>query len=178
MLNRPAGGLTPNLLHTLRVLQIYRETIADGEGLRYSIYFAGCKHACPGCHNPESWCGAAGEPLTEEYFSRIVAEINADLLLDGVTLSGGDPFYRPQALAVFLERLKRETGMNIWCYTGYYLEDLLARPELSAPLQWIDVLVDGPFILKLRDPSLPFRGSSNQRIIREPWRYLERVSAE
>ena len=128
-------------MEPLRILGISPETIADGYGLRYAIYFAGCAHRCPGCQ-------IAGNPL-----------------LDGVTLSGGDPLLRPDAMAAFLRRLKERTGADIWCYTGYTLEECLAHPLRRECLRWIDTLVDGPYVEALRDLSLPFRGSANQRII-------------
>jgi anaerobic ribonucleoside-triphosphate reductase activating protein len=150
----------------MNLLFTYPETIVDGDGIRFSIYLAGCNHHCPGCHNPESWDSAAGEPLTDERLSAIIAEINSNPLLDGITISGGDPFFRPEELTALLRRLKEETHQNIWCYTGYTLEALQASERLAAPLQYIDVLVDGPFVKSLYSPYLEFRGSSNQRILR------------
>ena len=85
--------------------------------------------------------------------------------LDGITLSGGDPFYNPDALLELLVMLKRGTQQNIWCYTGFTYEALLAHPTTRDCLRYIDTLVDGPFVQRLYDPSLPFRGSSNQRIL-------------
>lgn len=149
----------------LNIINVFPETIADGYGLRYAIYLAGCRHACPGCHNPESWSPQAGEPFTQEILSRIIDEINQDTLLDGITLSGGDPFYNPDALLELLVMLKRGTQQNIWCYTGFTYEALLAHPTTRDCLRYIDTLVDGPFVQRLYDPSLPFRGSSNQRIL-------------
>ncbi len=152
----------------LHILRTYPETIADGDGLRYSIYLAGCRHACAGCHNPASWLPNAGKLLNEALLCNIIQTINGDSMLDGITISGGDPFYNPIGLAELLQRLKHATNANIWCYTGYTIEEILANHTLSRPLPYIDVLVDGPFVLSHRNLALPFRGSSNQRIIKNP----------
>lgn len=149
-----------NLLHT------YPETIVDGEGIRFSIYLAGCTHRCPGCHNPASWNPQAGTPLTDEVVDGLIGSIRSNPLLDGVTLTGGDPFFCPEDLLALVRRLKQETGLNLWCYTGYTLEQLQARPACAAVLPYIDVLVDGRFEKELYSPHLAFRGSSNQRILR------------
>lgn len=152
-------------MNTLRILDIYPETISDGYGLRYSIYFAGCEHRCPGCHNPESHDPEQGELLTEAVFERICRGICDNPLLDGVTLSGGDPLLRPAPMLALLRLLKARTGQNVWCYTGYTLEECLADPLRRECLRYVDTLVEGRYVASLRDPSLAFRGSSNQRIV-------------
>lgn len=151
----------------LRILGTYRETVVDGEGLRYSIYFAGCTHACKGCHNKESWCPDNGTLVTEEYLDKIIKEINSNPLLDGITLSGGDPLYNPEEMLEIVKYLKEKTEMNIWLYTGYTIEELRKDNRRMKVLQYVDTLVDGKFVQELYDPLLKFRGSSNQRIIRK-----------
>ncbi len=153
-------------MHPLRVINIYDETIADGVGLRLSIYFSGCRHNCKGCHNPESHNPEAGLILDDAAKEEIARRINSNPLLDGITLSGGDPLYNPEALLDFLKFIRKRANKNIWCYTGYIYENLLKDPIRAECLKYIDVLVDGPFVESKKDPRLYFRGSSNQRIIK------------
>ena len=143
----------------LRVIDIVDGTSVDGPGLRTSIYFAGCDHRCPGCHNPSTWDFRAGSEMTVDQLMRRIIDNDFN-----VTFSGGDPLYQLQPLTA-LARAVKAAGKTIWCYTGFIYEDLLADKKYSELLSLIDVLVDGPFIMSLRDPDLPFRGSSNQRLI-------------
>lgn len=145
----------------IRILDIAYETMADGPGLRTSIYCAGCAHFCAGCHNQQSWDFAAGQDMEVE---ELLAIIKDDEFAD-VTFSGGDPLYQVEAFAELARRIKQETTKNIWCYTGFTYEEVLADERLSMILPYIDTLVEGPFVQELRDPDLHFRGSSNQRII-------------
>ena len=143
----------------LRVVDIVDGTSVDGPGLRTSIYFAGCDHRCPGCHNPSTWDFRAGRDMTvDQLMARI---IDNDF---NVTFSGGDPLYQVEPLTALAAAIKA-AGKTIWCYTGFVYEDLLADERYAPLLSLIDVLVDGPFMIDLRDPDLRFRGSSNQRIL-------------
>ena len=145
----------------IRVLKILEQTMADGPGFRTAIYCAGCRHACRGCHNPQSWDFNAGEWMEVE---DLLEKVKSDSLSD-VTFSGGDPFYQVEAFTELARRIKEETTKTIWCWTGFTLEEIEADPRLAQMLPYLDVLVDGPFILEQRDTTLLFRGSPNQRIL-------------
>ena len=143
----------------LRVVDIIDGTIVDGPGLRTSIYLAGCRHACEGCHNPQSWDFRSGREMSMEDI--------VDHVLDNgfnVTLSGGDPLYQIDAVIELCDAI-HSINKNVWCYTGFTIEEIQADHSLRRILDHADVLVEGRFIQSLRDPSLRFRGSSNQRII-------------
>jgi anaerobic ribonucleoside-triphosphate reductase activating protein len=145
----------------IRVLKVLEQTMADGPGFRTSIYCAGCRHACKGCHNPQSWDFNAGEWRSVD---ELLELIKSDPM-SNVSFSGGDPFYQIDAFTELSRRIKEETDKTIWCWTGFVYEEILADPHLSQILPYIDVLVDGPFILEQRDTDLLFRGSPNQRIL-------------
>ena len=148
--------------------------IANGEGVRVSLFVAGCTHHCPGCFNSSTWDFNAGEPFTAETVEEILA-LCAPSHIAGLALLGGEPFEpaNQRGLLPLVRAFRtRYPDKDIWCYTGFVLErDLLpggrahceATDELLAALA---VLVDGPYVEALRDPSLAFRGSSNQRILR------------
>ncbi len=144
---------------TLRVIDIIPGTSVDGPGLRTSIYFAGCAHMCPGCHNPQSWDFSAGKEMN---INEIVEEVDRHRF--NVTFSGGDPLYQLPAL-IPLAKALRGKGYTIWCYTGFRYEEAIGIQMIDSLLENIEVLVDGPFIESAKDLSLLFRGSSNQRLI-------------
>jgi len=147
----------------MRVLKIVEGTSVDGPGLRTSIYLSGCDHHCPGCHNPQSWDPMGGTEYTDDELLRIVAENEAP-----VTFSGGDPLREPHEVARLAQRIKQELGYNLWCFTGFTWEEILASPDRLAAARLMDVVVEGRFVQALRDTSLLFRGSSNQRLIDVP----------
>lgn len=148
--------------------------IANGEGVRVSLFVSGCTHHCKGCFNPDTWDFAAGKPFTEKTQDFIIAELDHPWIA-GLTLLGGEPMEpeNQRALAPFLRRVRArfDSSKNIWCYTGCVLERDLQkesrwRTEVTDELlSMIDVLVDGPFVESLKDITLRFRGSSNQRIL-------------
>lgn len=146
----------------MKVMNILHDSVVDGPGLRTVIFFAGCPHRCKGCHNPQSWNMKNGTDLTVE---DIMVEVCSNPLAN-VTFSGGDPFVQAKKIVPLAKKIKK-LGKNIWIYTGYTMEELQSSKDVYKHqlLSLCDVLVDGPFILELRDLSLPYRGSSNQRII-------------
>lgn len=143
----------------LRIVDIVEGTSVDGPGLRTSVYFAGCDHRCPGCHNPSTWPFDAGRDMTVDELLEII-----DYNDFNVTLTGGDPVYQADRLGPLLEALARR-GKSVWLYTGFTYDQLLGMPKMKPLLRYIEAVVDGPFIKSLRDTSLQFRGSSNQNII-------------
>ena len=150
---------------SIRIAGIVRESIVDGPGIRFTVFCQGCPHACEGCHNPETHDFAGGKDISIE---RLLEEIDKDKLLAGVTFSGGEPFCQAEAFAC-LGRGVKERGLNITVFSGYTLEELqdmaVQRADVRELLELTDILIDGPFINELRDLTLQFRGSSNQRVI-------------
>jgi anaerobic ribonucleoside-triphosphate reductase activating protein len=147
-------------MNKLSILKIIEDTTVDGPGFRTAIYAAGCNHRCPGCHNPQSWDMGRGQRYSVAEILAIVKKAP----FSNVTFTGGDPLMQPEAFAELARRIRCETRKTIWCYTGYRYEQALAS-RLSAILPYIDVLVDGRYIHSLRDETLRFRGSANQRMI-------------
>lgn len=139
------------------------DSIVDGPGLRLTIFTQGCLHHCPGCHNPQTHDPEGGSWADTEDILAAAAE---NPLLDGITLSGGDPFLQPVPCLALAEGAHK-IGLNVWTYTGYTWEALWEEnaPEKIALLKETDVLVDGPFLLAERSLELRFCGSRNQRLI-------------
>ena len=146
---------------------IIYESVVDGEGIRNVVFISGCKHKCTGCHNPESWDFKFGEEFTYDKQIEFIEKCKQDPLLDGITLSGGDPMYSEKDVIAFLKLYKEHCpNHNIWIYSGFTYEELIQSSIAKELLDLCDVLVDGKYIQELRDTTLPFRGSSNQRIIK------------
>lgn len=144
---------------------IQEDSIVDGEGIRAVIWTQGCAHKCPGCHNPQTHSFDDGFELDIE---EVKQEIDALVGQDGITFSGGDPFYQVEACLELAKYIKSKK-LNIWCYTGFTYETLISlsknNPKIKEFIKTIDVLIDGPFLLEQKSLDCAFRGSKNQRII-------------
>lgn len=149
----------------LAMPNIQSDSIVDGEGIRSVIWFQGCTHKCPGCHNAETHDFNLG---IKKSLEEVKKEIEGLEYQSGITFSGGDPMMQPEAL-LDLAKHTHKCGMNVWCYTGFTFEELMKKSLENKifleVLKEIDVLVDGRFVLKLKSFDAVFRGSSNQRII-------------
>lgn len=151
---------------TIRIAGTVNDSITDGPGIRYTIFTQGCPHHCPGCHNPQTWDFAGGVDVTCD---QLLAEITANPLLRGVTLSGGEPLAQAAAIIPLAQQI-RALGLELAIYTGYTFEQLLQMndPAIMQLLALADTLIDGPFVLAERNLELNFRGSNNQRILNLP----------
>lgn len=147
--------------------------VANGPGVRVSLFVSGCRHHCKNCFNQETWDFLFGKPFTDETLNYIIKELSSDYIA-GFSLLGGEPFEpeNQEVLADVLKTIKNTfPDKEIWCWTGWNLDKELSvggskyTQFTDKMLQYIDVLVDGPFIEDLKDVRLVFRGSSNQRII-------------
>lgn len=152
----------------IRIAGITEESIVDGPGIRLVVFAQGCRHRCPGCQNPQTHSLEGGTPVTVE---EILNRMARNPLLDGLTLSGGDPFEQAEGFAA-LARGARQRGHHVMTYTGYTFEALAAgsrhNPGWQQLLAATDLLVDGPFRQEEHNPLLLFRGSENQRILDVP----------
>ena len=140
----------------MRIANTVSDSIVDGPGLRFTVFTQGCPHRCPGCHNPGTHDPAGGREVS---VAELAAELSGNPLTDGLTLSGGEPFCQAAECAA-LARIARERGLNVWAYTGYTYERLLAGevPDALALLEQVDVLVDGPFVEAEKSYAALFRG--------------------
>lgn len=147
----------------LRISGTVNDSIVDGPGLRFTIFTQGCPHNCPGCHNPQTHSMKGGKKIS---INKLYKNIKENSLLSGVTFSGGEPFIQAKTLLPLAKKLK-ENNIEIASYTGYLFEDLINDkvPFGKELLKYLDVLIDGKFVLSLKSMDLAFKGSSNQRTI-------------
>ena len=148
----------------VQIAGILRHSFVNGPGVRYVVFFQGCTHNCAGCQNPETHALGGGETAG---IAEIIAGIQQERHLDGLTLSGGDPFLQPKACAQ-IAKAAHDLGLNVWAYTGWLYEDIKngkAGHDAQLALNEIDVLVDGPFVESLKTDKALWRGSSNQRLV-------------
>lgn len=146
---------------------IKKSDIADGPGVRVSLFVSGCTHHCKGCFQPETWDFQYGNLFDEAVEKEIIEALDSKYK-SGLTLLGGEPMEpeNVKCLIPFLKRIREiYPTKNIWCYSGYRYEELMERDDAKEMLKLIDVLVDGEYVEALRNISLHFRGSENQRII-------------
>ena len=150
----------------MRITQIRKTDVANGTGIRVTIFVAGCTHRCAGCFNREYFSFEAGELVTEETMDQIILLSQKDYI-EGLSVLGGEPLQQvfDKTLVTLLKRFKQEVGKSIWLYTGYTYEEAIQRQERLDILSYCDVLVDGKFEIAQKDLRLKFRGSRNQRII-------------
>jgi anaerobic ribonucleoside-triphosphate reductase activating protein len=158
----------------MRINAVIEESIVDGPGLRYALFTQGCPHRCPGCHNPQTHDAEGGYDIsTDELIVSFKKSAADNPLLQGVTISGGEPFVQACGLIPFAACVKA-TGLDLWIYTGFTIEELsvLADPSVPALLSMADTLVDGRFDISQRTLESRFVGSSNQRIIKSPASFI------
>lgn len=148
--------------------------VANGIGIRVSLFVSGCNHHCKNCFNEEAWDFSYGNPFTEDKIEEIIGYLNSPYIA-GLSLLGGEPFEHANQIGLLplLKRVKEiYPDKNIWCYSGYTFDKDIMNTmypkweETQILLSYLDILVDGKFIEELKNPSLRFRGSSNQRIIK------------
>ena len=145
--------------------QIRKYDIANGNGIRTSIFVTGCTHKCFNCFNEEYQDPKAGKPWTEKETDEVLSYVT-DPNVAGLTLLGGEPFQNVDGLLPVVKKVRAAVpDKDIWAYSGYTFDQLIACPEKRALLELCDILVDGPFVDALHDPALRFRGSKNQRIL-------------
>jgi len=145
----------------MNIAGIVHESLIDGVGVRTVIFISGCKHNCPNCQNKNLFDFNYGKPFDKDMQDYVINYIKSDVLVNGLTISGGDPIYSEDELLSFVKQVKQETNKDIWLYTGFNYEDIKDHEILK----YIDIIVDGQFEIANKDTTLKFKGSSNQRII-------------
>ncbi|MDO4794205.1 MAG: anaerobic ribonucleoside-triphosphate reductase activating protein [Filifactor alocis] len=148
----------------MRYGQIRQYDVANGEGIRTSVFVTGCTHACKNCFNEEYQDFSSGEPWSDAQ-TELVVQYLSDPCVAGLTLLGGEPFQNTKDLLPVVRTIRSRVSKSIWVYSGYTFEELLQDEEKIALLSLCDVLVDGRFVEEKKDLTLRFRGSSNQRLI-------------
>lgn len=151
----------------MNYIKISNFDTANGDGIGVVLWVSGCEHHCPQCHNPQTWDKNVGKKFTEETLNEL-DKLLSNEHIKRLTVSGGDPLatFNRNTIYKILKHVKEKfPSKKVWCYTGYTFEDILYWEPPTKCLEYIDVLVDGRFIKDLKDVSLKFRGSSNQRLI-------------
>ena len=148
----------------IRIADIIEESFVDGVGVRFAIFVQGCPHRCKGCHNPTTHDFNGGKIVDTE---EIIKKFSKSPLINGITLTGGEPLNQIDSVTELAKRAKN-INLSVWCYTGYVYENLLGDSKINDFLDYVDVLIDGPFIESQRDLTMPFCGSRNQRLIDIP----------
>lgn len=150
----------------MKIIRIDKDNMLNGDGLRAVVWTSGCSHHCPGCQNPETWDYNYGHEMTTEEKNDLLKYLTHDYV-SGVTFSGGDPLFinnRDGVLELCKEIKNLIPNTNIWIYTGFTIETIeKIFPEI---LEYVDVLVDGPFVQSLADVQYHWAGSTNQRVIK------------
>lgn len=147
----------------MKYAQLRKYDVANGEGIRSTIFVTGCTHGCKGCFNREYWDFTYGQDWDDEA-TRTIIDYLKDPAVSGLTLLGGEPMQNLELTDV-LREIKKEVNKSIWVYSGYTYEAILKDPGRLELLKECDILVDGLFVEKLKNLKLKFRGSENQRII-------------
>ena len=148
----------------IRIADVIEESFVDGVGVRFAIFVQGCPHHCKGCHNPTTHDFNGGRIVDTE---EIIKKFSKSPLINGITLTGGEPLSQIDSITE-LAKSAKNINLSVWCYTGYVYEDLLGDIKIDNFLDYVDVLIDGPFIESQRDLTMPFCGSRNQRLIDIP----------
>ncbi|MBO8462099.1 MAG: anaerobic ribonucleoside-triphosphate reductase activating protein [Firmicutes bacterium] len=159
----------------IRIAGYVDDSIVDGPGIRFTIFTQGCAHHCFNCHNPETWAFDKGKDVD---IDELISKIKRNPLLQGITLSGGDPLYQVDACLELVKKVKElNSDLDIIIYTGFTFEELAnnfkKNNDLLSLLKLSDILIDGKYEDSLRDLTLRFRGSSNQRVINLKKTFLE-----